>query len=349
MERKPKSARSRGRTTIKDVAERAGASLKTVSRVLNNEPNVRQQTRERILEVMRELDYRPSQSARSLAGRRSFLIGLTYGNPRPSYLVDVLGGVLDRCREEGFELRLYPFRHDDKDVVEKLIAAMRNAEIDGLVLTPPLGDSPEVIAALDELGLPFSRTSASSHLDHPSPFVTLDDRAAARDMTEYLISLGHRRIGFVTGHPNHPAAGLRLTGYRDALAANGLAYDPDLVEPGQFALEGGRQAGAKLLSLDPAPTAIFASNDESAAGVIMACNKAGLSVPGDISVVGFDDTYAANFVWPPLTTVHQPTYEMAHAAAGKLLSRLRGEADASRTTFAHRLVIRESAGPPKNG
>lgn len=347
MDRKTKTARSRGRITIKDVAERAGASLKTVSRVLNNEPNVRKQTRERVLAVMRELDYRPSMSARSLAGRRSFLIGLTYGNPRPSYLVDVLSGVLDRCREEGFELLLYPFRHDDKDVVERLITAMRSSEIDGLVVTPPLCDASPVIEALDGLGLPFSRTSASSHLDHASPFVTLDDRTAARDMTDYLVALGHERIGFVKGHPNHPAAGLRLKGYRDALAAHGLAYDTGLVEPGMFALEGGREAGAKLLSRAPRPTAIFASNDESAAGVIQAAHQAGLSVPGDVSVVGFDDTYAAKFVWPPLTTVHQPTYEMAHAAAGKLLLRLRGEEDSAPSTFSHRLVIRESAAPPR--
>jgi LacI family transcriptional regulator len=331
-----------------DVAAHADASLKTVSRVLNNEPNVRAATRQRIQETIAELGYRPSTSARSLAARHAYVVGLTYGNPRPSYLVDVLNGVLDHCREAGFELFLYPFKHDDPDVVADIAKVMRHADIGGLILSPPLCDNGEVIRLLDEIDLPFARISASAHAGHPSPYVTLDDRAAARDMTDYLLSLGHRRIGFIGGPSAHPSAHLRLEGYRDALQAHGVAFEGALVVPGAFTLETGREGTAALLALgDRRPTAIFASNDETAAGAMVAIKEAGLAVPGDVSVAGFDDTDAAKFVWPPLTTVHQPIYEMAHAATGLLLDRLQGHA-AGRPlkTFTHSLTIRRSTAPP---
>lgn len=330
-----------------DVAARADASLKTVSRVLNNEPNVRPTTRQRIQQTIAELGYRPSTSARSLAARRAYVIGLTYGNPRPSYLVDVLNGVLDRCREAGYELFLYPFKHDDADVVANIAKAMGNADVGGLILSPPLCDNGEVIQLLDEIELPFARISASSHPDHPSPYVTLDDRAAARDMTSHLLALGHRRIGFIGGPATHPSAHLRLSGYRDALEARGVAFDRTLVVPGAFTLETGRQGAAALLGLRQRPTAIFAGNDEMAAGAIVGTREAGLSVPDDVSVAGFDDTYAAKFVWPPLTTVHQPIYDMAHAATGLLLDRLQGRTTgAPLKTFTHSLTIRQSTAPP---
>jgi LacI family transcriptional regulator len=343
-----RSRRGSGRVTIKDVAAHADASLKTVSRVLNNEPNVRSATRQRIEETIAALGYRPSTSARSLAGRHAYVVGLTYGNPRPGYLVDVLSGVLDHCREAGYELFLYPFRHDDPDVVANIAKVMRHADVGGLILSPPLCDNGEVIRLLDEIDLPFARISASGHADHPSPYVTLDDRAAARDMTDHLLSLGHRRVGFIGGPENHPSAHLRLNGYKDALVARGVAFDGTLAVPGAFTLETGRDGAAALLALgEKRPTAIFASNDEMAAGAMVAVKEAGLSVPGDVSVAGFDDTDAAQFVWPPLTTVHQPIYEMAHAATGLLLERLQGRtAGRPPKAFSHSLAIRKSTAPP---
>jgi DNA-binding LacI/PurR family transcriptional regulator len=166
-------------------------------------------------------------------------------------------------------------------------------------------------------------------------------------MTEHLISLGHKRIGFVAGPKTHVSAKLRLDGYKDALTAHDIPFDPQLVAPGEFTLETGRDGAAALLSKDDRPTAIFASNDETAAGVMVAVKEAGLSVPEDVSVCGFDDTYAAKFVWPPLTTVHQPIFDMAHATAGLLLNSLKGRENTDiPRTFTHSLAIRESTVAP---
>ncbi len=338
--------RGRSRVTIEDVAALAGTSLKTVSRVLNHEPNVKPSTRARVMDAMATLDYHPSMSARSLAGGRSSVIGLTYGHPRPNYFVDVMNGAIDRCEEAGFHLFLYPTSLGDTGLAGKMASVIRRAHLDGFVLTPPISDDAELIAQLDSIGLAFARITPRRNLDHPSPYVALDDRKAAEDMTEYLLSLGHRRIGFIIGDKRHPAAQARLEGYRAALGANGVPGGDALVVQGSFTFESGREQTRALLKLDEPPTAIFASNDEMAAGAIMAAHEQGLTLPRDLSIAGFDDTYIAQTVWPPLTTVHQPIYDMAYAATGLLLEMLTTRKTPERLeTFPHHIVVRGSTAP----
>jgi LacI family transcriptional regulator len=173
----------------------------------------------------------------------------------------------------------------------------------------------------------------------------MDDEGAAREMTEYLIALGHRRIGFIIGHPEHYASGRRLQGYKAALRAHRLSYDAECVKQGYFVFDSGMECGRQLLMMPQRPTAIFASNDDMAAGVLMAAHEMGIGVPSELSVTGFDDTYIARTIWPRLTTVHQPSYDLAYQATDLLLQMLKTRRAPGPVRLPHQLVCRESAGP----
>ena len=333
------------KATINDVAARAGVSIKTVSRVLNGEQAVRPDTRQRVRAAVEALNYRPSRSARSLASGRSYLIGLLYHNPSANYVVDVQHGALDKCLENGFHLFSHPTDLYAPDLGGMVANLVHQANLDGLILTPPLCSSPALLAELDRQHIPFVRVSPVDRT-HPSPYVLMDDVQASRDMTTYLIELGHRRIAHIFGHPDHAASEQRLEGFRGALAEHGLVADPSLIVEGRFSFETGRACAQTLLSLADPPTAIVAANDDLAAGAVMAAHEAGLGVPEDLSVAGFDDTHVARVVWPPLTTVHQPIYDLANAAADLLLKRLTGDDSGPRyVELPHKLVIRQSTGP----
>jgi LacI family transcriptional regulator len=334
------------RKTITDVAKAAGVAIKTVSRVLNNEPRVRPATRERVMAAVKALNYFPSISARGLAGRRSCLIGLVYENPSPNYIMDVQNGAMARCREEHFQLIMHHCNVGGTELAADIGGLVDQTHVDGLVLTPPLSSSKELIQALDARKLPFVRI-APNRMRHDSPFVDVDDLAAAQEMTEYLIGIGHRRIGFVVGNPDHYASGRRLEGYKAALKRHGIAFREDYVKQGYFVFESGLTSGAELLSMPEPPTAIFASNDDMAAGVLMAAHQRGVSVPGQLSVAGFDDAPVARLVWPRLTTVFQPAYELAYSATDMLLQLLKAPKLSKTQQFAHRLVCRASTGPFK--
>jgi LacI family transcriptional regulator len=332
------------RKTITDVAREAGVAIKTVSRVLNNEPRVRPATRDRVMAAVKALNYYPSISARGLAGRRSCLIGLVYEKPSPNYIMDVQNGAMARCREERFQLITHHYTGRGADLASDIGRLVDQTHVDGLVLTPPLSSSKELIQALDARKLPFVRI-APNRMRHESPFVDVDDLAAAQEMTEYLIGIGHRRIGFVVGNPDHYASGRRLEGYKAALKRHDIEYRDDYVKQGFFVFESGLEAGSALLSMVDAPTAIFASNDDMAAGVLMAAHQRGVRVPAQLSVAGFDDAPVAKVVWPRLTTVFQPAYELAYAATDMLLELLKVPGLERSEQFGFRLVCRESTGP----
>jgi LacI family transcriptional regulator len=332
------------RKTIDDVAKAAGVAIKTVSRVLNDEPNVRDETRARVKAVVKALNYHPSISARSLAGRRSYLVGLVYGNPSANYVVDVQHGAMTRCRQQGFQLFAHQCSTRGDDLPDEVLGLVDQTHLDGLVITPPLSESAELIKALDRRQVPFVRI-APNDLRHPSPYSDMDDEGAAREMTEYLIGLGHRRIGFIVGHPEHSASARRLQGYKAALRAHRVPYRAEFVKQGHFVFDSGMESGRQLLMLPERPTAIFASNDDMAAGVVMAAHEMGIAVPAELSITGFDDTYIARTIWPRLTTVHQPTYDLAYAATGLLLQMLKTRKAPAPVRLAYQLVCRESAGP----
>ncbi len=332
------------RKTIHDVARAAGVAIKTVSRVLNDEPNVRPETRARVLAAAEMLHFQPSLSARSLAGRRSCLIGLVYENPSANYLVDLQHGAMARCRQEKFRLFVHQCSGRDEELTRDVLGLIDQTHVDGLIVSPPLSESAHLIAALDERKLPFVRI-APNDLDHDSSYVDMDDAGAAREMTEYLIGIGHRRIGFIIGHPNHFASSRRLAGYRDALERHHIAYDAGLVKQGYFTFESGFDVARELLRLPAPPTAIFASNDDMAAGVLLAAHELAVPVPERLSVAGFDDTYIARVVWPRLTTVHQPTYDLAFSATDLLLQAIKNGGTRKTARLPHKLILRESTAP----
>lgn len=340
------SSRS-GSPTIVDVAREAGVSIKTVSRVLNHEPGVHESTRDQVLKVVEALRYRPKQSARSLAGGRSFLIGLLYYDPSAIFVGSVQQGATLRCRELGYHLVVESLHNDAPDLrqqIDRMVLALRP---DGMILTPPLCDNPEVLAALRESGTPCVLMSPERDLGGV-PSVRMDDVHAAEEITNLLLSLGHQRIAFIKGPPDQSASGLRYQGFVNALRAHGLQPDPDLIQPGAFTFASGRDAAHQLLSRRQRPTAVFASNDDMALGVLAAAQRLGLAVPNELSVAGFDDSPTAALVWPPLTTVRQPVAEMARTAVEMLVSVQRpdmasagDEADLHKV-LPHELVVRDS-------
>ncbi|AEI36950.1 MAG: LacI family DNA-binding transcriptional regulator [Zymomonas mobilis subsp. pomaceae] len=333
--------------TIRDVAAMSGASIKTVSRVLNNEPNVRPEMRERVLQAAHKLNYHPNMAARSLAGRQSYMIGLFYENPSPNYAINVQTGALDRLRGESYRLLMFPVENF-KEFHGKMIAIIRSSGLAGVILTPPMSNDPELMEELDQSGVPYVRV-AGTEARAGSPRIIIKDMIAAREMTRYLIGLGHQRIAFIRGDPIHPASSARFEGYCYALKSAGIPFDPDLVVAGDFRFTSGLAAARKLFALNPRPTAVFSSNDDMAAGIVQAAHEHGISVPRELSVVGFDDSQLASIVWPRITTMRQPISAMAYTATDIILNLLEHgwNTEETRTVeLDHALIIRESAGPP---
>jgi LacI family transcriptional regulator len=334
-----------GSVTINDVAALAGVSIKTVSRVLNREPFVRPEMREKVLRAVQSLNYRPNFAARALAGSRAYLLGLYYDNPSPSYVSSLQFGAMNACREQGYHL-----------VVEQLEAAAGPAQVetllstvkmDGVILSPPVCDQTALLDALDDRGVPYVRIAPTGQFDR-GPHVHMDDRRAAYEMTAYLQSLGHRRIGFVKGHAEHSATLLRYEGFLDAMGAAELEVEPRWVIPGNFSFRSGVGAAERLLNLDRRPTAIFASNDDMALGVMATASRMRLTMPGDLSVAGFDDSPTAQVVWPQLTTIRQPVEEMAFEAAGMLIQSFGSGEPPQARLLDFGLVVRGSTGPAPN-
>lgn len=331
--------------TINHVAALAGVSIKTVSRVVNNEAGVRPSTREKVEAAIHKLKYQPRLSARGLAGNRSYLVGLLYDNPSPQYVIDVQTGILATCRPNGYDLLIHPCDHRSLELPGELVALVGQSRIDGLILTPPLSDMRTVTDTLDRLNFPYARIAPIVHGEN-SPCVYCNDRRAAYEMAEHLIALGHRHIGFIAGHPDHGASVERRAGFEAALSDHRLRLPARLAAQGYFDFASGEMTGRRLMSQKRRPTAIFCCNDEMACGVIHVAHELGLRVPEDISITGFDDLPFARRLWPPLTTVRQPVKEMAEQASRLLLARIRGIPDnGSPAELRCQLVLRRSTAP----
>ncbi|URI15626.1 LacI family DNA-binding transcriptional regulator [Brevundimonas albigilva] len=347
MQRKSTRRKGGGRT-IDDVARHAGVSPMTVSRVINGERNVRDATRLRVTEAIRELGYAPNQAARSLASAQTLKIGLLYSNPSAAYLSEFLLGGLDQCSRAGAQLVVEKCEPEAGETVA--IERMLTAGVDGVLLPPPLCDSALVVDRLEAAGLPAVAVASGEPMPSVSA-IRIDDEAAAEAMTRHLIGLGHRRIAFVRGHPNQTASGLRFKGYAQALKAHGIEVDDRLVAQGYFTYHSGLDAADQLLTLRRRPTALFASNDDMAAAAIAVAHRQGLDVPRDLTIVGFDDTALASTVWPPLTTIRQPVAEMSREAVSVLVDAIRRKADgqpglAARELMGFALIRRQSDGHP---
>lgn len=328
--------------TIKDVSREAGVSIKTVSRVLNKERYVGAETRERVEAAVALLNFRPNAAARSLAGRRSFQIALICDNPSPYYVYEMQSGIRDRCVLDGVRMIAQPYDRESANLIDDVESLVDATNVDGLILTPPVTDYPAVLDLLARRGVRFVRVSPGGDTGLTSSSF-IDNAGAARAMTEHLIGLGHRRIGFVRGHPDYATSTQRLSGYRAALAAAGIAEDADLIRTGLFDFASGSRAATELLDLPQPPTAIFASSDDMAAGVLAVAHRRGLRVPEQLSVAGFDDTALAGVVWPPLTTIRQPTRQLGYQAADMLLAPM--DTPIERREVPFELIVRDSTGP----
>ncbi len=335
--------------TIKDVAKRAQVSIKTVSRVINHESAVRDDTRVRVLKAIDELQYRPDLSARSLRSAKSFAIGLVYDNPNAHYVIAVQTGVLAACREMGFGLQIHPCTSSSPNLIRELTELVQRSHLAGLVLMPPMSENVPLLRTLAAAGVPLVRViSAAEDPKDGYPCVFVDDRDAAYAITEHLIQLGHTRIGFLWGGKKHRSSPERFKGYEDALKAYGIAADKKLIVDGDYSFDDGFRGARKLFGLKDRPTAIFGSNDEIAAGVLAAARTAGLNVPYDLSIAGFEDSPFSRQSWPALTTAHQSMETVAEHAGRRLIAQLQeGGQRVQNEGYSPSLVVRGSTAPPK--
>ncbi|MFN3582630.1 LacI family DNA-binding transcriptional regulator [Phenylobacterium sp.] len=340
--------RQRSALTIHDVARYAGVSPMTVSRVINGEKNVRESTREAVNAAIRDLNYQPNPAARSLAGADLIRIGLLYSNPSSAYLSEFLVGGLDQCSRSNIQLVV---EKCDEEHAEDAAARLVSQGVDGIILPPPLCDAPQVLKTLAASHTPAVAVATGRPPADVSA-VRIDDFEAAHAMTRHLVGLGHRRIGFIKGHPNQTASQQRLEGYLAGLAEAGVASDPALVVQGYFTYRSGLDGAEQLLALSDPPTAIFASNDDMAAATVAAAHRRGLDVPRDLTVVGYDDSALATTVWPELTTIRQPIADMSREAVTLLADEIRSRRSGEKPQHPHALqaftlIQRQSDGPPR--
>jgi LacI family transcriptional regulator len=333
------------KVTIEDVAELAKVSIKTVSRVLNNESHVRADTVERVREAIRALNYKPNPFARSLAASRAFVVGLLYDNPSSSYVINIQLGALKVCDVHNYDLLIHPCDNDHPGLADELNQLVRTSKVDGFLLTPPISDSQAIVASLDASRIPHVRIAPGDR-SATHGIVLTNDFDVSVEMTRHLASLGHRRIAFIKGEPGHLAQAERYHGFVRGMRDAGLAVDESLVGQGHNTFDSGIRCAEALLRLPDRPTAIFAANDEMAVGVMRVARLHGLEVPADLSVAGFDDAPIAEQIYPSLTTVRQPVRSMAAAATELLLSQLRGNhANGTTPVIPSTLQVRESTGP----
>ena len=339
------------RATIDDVAELAGGSIKTVSRVVNQEPNVREATRARVEKAIAKLNYRPNLSARNLASQRSRVIALVYDdpsayeNPSGGFILRMQTGVLRACQQADYRFIIHPCNYQSPAIGQELKALIEHARPHGIVVAAPLSNMPRIVRAIASTGTPMVRLSpGAASTDQYS--VGTNDREISAEMTRYLASLGHRRIAFIKGNVQHKAVGHRYWGYLDGLKESGLSLDETLVEQGDNSFGSGEAAGRRLLALKAPPTAIFAANDDMAAGVIRAAALLGVAVPGRLSVAGCDDIALASQLCPTLTTIRQPLEAMAeHAALALIRDSHKSEQPRGADIVPATIRIRESTGP----
>jgi LacI family transcriptional regulator len=332
-------------TTIKDIAREAGVSYATVSRVINNYEHIKPETRVRVMTAMTRLGYVANQQARSLVGGRSQVIGLLIHAFDSPYIGQIIQGVDEAVAEAQYDLMLYT-THRRKARESTFVASLTRGLADGLIIVLPR-DTEAYLATLARQGFPFVFVDYQAHTSN-IPAVSATNFEGAYDAMNYLLGLGHRRIGLITGDMETGSANERLRGYQAALADQGLESAPDLIYEGNFFQPSGLDGANHLLSLNHPPTAIFASNDVMAAGVYEAIRARGLRIPHDISVVGFDDIPQAAQLHPGLTTVRQPLIEMGRLATQRLL-RLIEEEMAEPLGYIElptEFILRDSAAPP---
>lgn len=340
---------SKKRTTMRDVAEAAGVSRTTVSFVLNNiaNSNIAEATRQRVLQVARELDYAPNTQALNLVTGRTMMIALvvrktTHQLAGDAFLASVIEGAMQAIEPHGYHLMIHAAQANRANSTYRQL--VRTRKVDGLLISSPMVRDPEVRLLHDE-GTPIVLQGASDADDIAT--VDVDNERGAYEAVRHLIELGHRRIGHISNAPfAYAASQQRAAGYRKALAEAKIAFDATLVQQGDFTDESGYAPMEALLDLDAPPTAVFIGSDTVALGALDAARQRGVCVPDDLSVIGFDNLPVGKYVQPPLTTVHLPALELGRQAGNLVLSLIRGEhLPHLKVSLPTRLIVRGSTAP----
>ncbi|MBO9695724.1 MAG: LacI family DNA-binding transcriptional regulator [Sphingopyxis sp.] len=335
--------------TINDVAALAGVSKKTVSRVINRSEFLTDKTRTAVEKAIEQLGFVPNPQARALAFRRNFLIALLHDNPNAQTVLNFQHGVLDAIRDSDLALLVRPVDRGSDRLLDDVRAFLEKQRPIGALLLPPISENDDLATLCEDLGVRYVRIG-SARIDDAKHCISSNDREMVAEAVRGLVELGHRRIGFVRGPVGFRSAAEREEGFREALAGAALELPDDLHAPGDYCYPAGIEAGEALLSLAEPPTAIFCSNDEMAAGVMSVAHGKGIRVPGELSIIGFDDSPTATHIWPALSTVRWPIREMGIRAAQTLVPdflspRIEGDGDKS-NILASTFVERQSVAPP---
>jgi LacI family transcriptional regulator len=341
-----KNEDSKPQPTINDVAARAEVSKKTVSRVINGSPFISDRTRQRVEAVIEELGFVPNPQARALALRRNFLIALLHDNPNAQTVLNFQNGVLSAIAHSDFALIVRPVERQSDQIMEDIQTFLERQRPWGAMLLPPISERNDIAQLCERLGVRYVRVG-SAILDTPQRCVASNDQQVVEQAVKQLIALGHRKIGFVRGPRGFRSAHEREAGFMAALDTARLTLPKKFSAEGNYRYEAGIAAGEKLLGQKDRPTAVFCSNDEMAAGVLNVAHQLNINVPGDLSIIGFDDSPTARHMWPPLSTVRWPIFEMGVLAARKLLPEfLENDGSALPTTLESTFVVRDSTGKP---
>jgi len=340
--------------TVKEVALEAGVSVMTVSRVINGSINVKSANRESVERAIKKVNYRPHIGARALSGSQTYQFLMMYNNPNVAWMGELIIGMMNHCRKIGYHLLIEGFEDFEDQAthtinVDEITGLIDRSLVDGIILPPPICFERTVLDAVRAQNIPCVRI-AGTPVQGINLRVGIDNCAATYEITDHLVSLGHKNIAIVKGPELFVASALRYEGFAAAMRYHGLEIRDSNVATGNFDVESGIECARKLLRQEHRPTAIFASNDEMAAGVLFAAQEAGIRVPDQLSVAGFDDAAIAHSVWPKLTTVRQPLRAMGEKSVELLESHVR-QANAqspeplqSNIQMDYELVVRASTG-----
>ncbi|MCC6479658.1 MAG: LacI family DNA-binding transcriptional regulator [Sphingomonadaceae bacterium] len=323
--------------TIDDVAAKAGVARVTVSRVLNNSPNVRNEVRERVLAAVSALGYQVNAQARYLASGSSRQLALVHATdldaePNSYYHSGLELGAMRACAELGYVLVTHtanPAKPEDRQRIRGLADSRR---YDGVILTPPYSDDVELVEDLRKLDFPIVLISAGPEAGQHAASVGIDDRLAGFELGKFLVGQGHDSFVYIDGPADHISAGLRLSGFLEAISDAGLNAGIVRVLTGNFTFKAGVELSAQALASQPRPSAVVCANDDMAAGALFSAHRLGLNIPADVSITGFDDTPVSEIVWPPLTTVHQPLRQIGGKAVELLVDSIQNRHDKDAAT-----------------
>lgn len=297
---------------------------------------------------VKALNYTPNASARSLRATRSYSIGYIYDNPNAYYIINMQNGILNSCRENHFELLIHPLDHRSDDLKERITELVHNSRLAGVILTPPFSEMPEISKLLTKLKVPYVNIVSGNQQTQHKNYIVIDDHKSAYNITQHLIDLGHEKIAFISGGMSHQSTLERFKGYQDALIDNGIRPLKRLFIEGSYSYESGVESTEKLMNLKNKPTAIFAANDEIAAGAIFQCRLIGMSIPDEVSVVGFENSPFSRQTRPKLTTADQPNEFIAEQASNLLIAQIQNWSEEQinkkqiTTHFCPDLLVRDS-------